>query len=177
MTGMGGMAGGSQAGGGQADAYLRTKVLTARPEELRLMLLDGSIRFATQGREGLSSKNYEQSFEGLSQARDIILELITGIAPTVDPELAGRVRGLYTFLYTELVQASFEKDVGRVDKVIELLRYERETWALFIERLRKEGPTAAMPAPTSVHATQDAGRGTPRDETPAGARAPLSLEA
>ena len=29
-----------------SNAYLRTKVMTASPEELRLMLLDGAIRFA-----------------------------------------------------------------------------------------------------------------------------------
>ena len=33
--------------------YLRTRVLTASPEELRLMLLDGALKYAMQAREGL----------------------------------------------------------------------------------------------------------------------------
>ena len=69
-----------------ANAYLRTKVLTASPEELRLLLLDGAIKFARQGREGLAARNYEASFNGISQCRNIVLELLT----TIKPEFATR---------------------------------------------------------------------------------------
>ena len=142
-------------GGGPTDAYLRTRVMTAKPEELRLMLLDGAIKFARQGREGLENKDYEASFNGISQSRDIVLELITGIAPNTEDALASRVRGLYTFMYNEMVTASFARDAARLSKVIELLEYERETWALFIERLRAEqaagGPSADATAPPAPH--------------------------
>ncbi|MEL7471989.1 MAG: flagellar export chaperone FliS, partial [Planctomycetota bacterium] len=93
----------------EPDAYLRTKVMTARPEELRLMLIDGAIKFATQGRDGLVNKDFEASFTGLSQARDIVLELMTSIGPDADPDLAERVKGLYSYLYSELVKGSFER--------------------------------------------------------------------
>ena len=33
-----------------SQAYLKTKVLTASPAELRLMLIDGAIRFSEQAR-------------------------------------------------------------------------------------------------------------------------------
>jgi flagellar secretion chaperone FliS len=128
-----------------ANAYLKTKVLTAAPEELRLLLLDGAIRFATQGREGLTRKDYEAGYNGLSQCRAIILELITTIRPEADPELAARVRSLYTFMFSEIVEASFEKDPARLDNVIRLLQYERETWAMLHQKLAEEraGATAA----------------------------------
>jgi flagellar protein FliS len=128
----------SAAAANPANAYLRTKVLTATPEELRLMLLDGAIKFACQGREGLSTRNYELSFTGISQCRDIVLELITSIKPEVDPELAGRIRAVYTFMYTTLVEASMEKSVPKVEQVIKLLEYERETWALLLQKLADE---------------------------------------
>ena len=41
----------------ESNAYLRTKVMTASPAELRLMLLDGAIKFANQAREGLQAKD------------------------------------------------------------------------------------------------------------------------
>jgi flagellar secretion chaperone FliS len=128
----------SAAAANPANAYLRTKVLTASPEELRLMLLDGAIKFACQGREGLAAKNYELSYTGISQCRDIILELITCIKPEVDPELATRVRAVYTFMYTTLVEASMEKSAPKVEQVIKLLEYERETWALLLQKLAEE---------------------------------------
>ena len=122
----------------ESNAYLRTKVMTASPAELRLMLLDGAVKFACQGLEALDKKDFEQKYNAFTSCRNIILELINGIRPDPDPELAERVRGLYLFIYSELVEASFEKDVPRLKKVIELLEYERETWAQLIEKLARE---------------------------------------
>lgn len=120
------------------NAYLRTKVLTASPEELRLLLLDGAIKFARQGREGLASRNYEASYAGISQCRNIILELINTMRPEHDPVLCERIGALYTFLYSELVTASLERDIARLDRVIELIEYERETWAMLMQQLATE---------------------------------------
>lgn len=122
----------------ESNAYLRTKVMTASPAELRLMLLDGAIKFAMQAKAGLESKDFEMSYTGFTSCRNIVLELINGIKPEHDPELAERVRALYLFLYSELFESSFEKDVPRLEKVIELLEYERQTWALLMEKLASE---------------------------------------
>ncbi len=143
---------------GSANAYLRTKVLTASPEELRLMLLDGAIKFAHQGQEGLLRRDFEASYTGISQCRDIISELMTGMRPDVDPALCERIRALYSFMFSELVEASLNKDPGRVGKVIELLQYERETWWMLMQQVSKErsdGRPAEAPrerAPLSVQA-------------------------
>ncbi len=118
--------------------YLRTRVLTASPEELRLLLIEGALRFARQGRDGLARKDYEASFSGLSSCRDIIVELITTMRPEVDPDLCDRLHGLYTFMYNELVEASFQREPTRVDTVIKLLEYEHETWVLLMRKLAEE---------------------------------------
>jgi len=127
-------------------AYLRSKVMTASPEELRLMLLDGALRFAHQAAAGMESSNYELSYAGFTQCRAIILELNCSIDEEKAPEIADRVKALYNFLYTELIGASHEKDAQRLAKVIELLEYERETWALLMERLETER-SGQQPAP------------------------------
>lgn len=124
-------------------AYLRSKVMSAAPEELRLMLLDGALRFAHQARAGLESRNYDLSYSGFTQCRAIVMELITSMNEAAAPELTDKVKSLYTFFYSELIAASFERDIPRLDKVIELLEYERETWAMLIEKLGQErGQTA-----------------------------------
>lgn len=130
--------------------YLRTKVMTASPAELRLMLIEGAIRFCRQGRDGLAAKDYEKSFEGLTQAKAIIMELINGLRPEIDPELCARLSGLYTFMYTRLIEANLEKNPELIDEVVNLLDYERETWTMLIERLaeeRKGGGAPANPEP------------------------------
>jgi len=132
-----------------ANAYLKTKVMTASPEELRLMLLDGAIRFANTAKYGLENTDYEKIYEGFTQCRDIVLELTNTIDPGPDPELAKKVRDIYVFLYGELVKASIDKDVDRLDKAIELLVYERETWAQLMERLAEDRKAGLVPA--SLH--------------------------
>jgi flagellin-specific chaperone FliS len=84
-------------------------------------------------------------FDGISQCRDIVVELMTSISPDVDRGLAEKVKAVLTFLFTELTNASMEKSVPRMDKVISLLEYERETWAMLIEKLKAEQGGQARP--------------------------------
>lgn len=135
-------------GQANANAYLRTRVMSATPEELRLMLLEGAARFARQGRDGLLAKDHEASFEGFSSCRNIIIELLTTMNPEAAPELCDRVRSLYTFIYTELVTASFQKDVDRANKVIELIDYEVETWKQLMAKLSEEQPAGGTASAT-----------------------------
>jgi flagellar protein FliS len=132
-----------------ANAYLRTRVMTARPEELRLLLLEGAVKFALQAKDGLAASDHEAAFAGFSQCRNIVLELLTTIRPEHDPVLAERVKALYTWLYSELVAASFDRDAAKLEKVIELLEYERQTWEMLLRKLAEErnaGGPAATPA-------------------------------
>ncbi len=145
-----------------ASAYLTTKVMTASPEQLRMMLLEGAVRFAYQAREGLEARDYEKSHSGFSQCRAIVLELINTIRPEPDESLAERVRSLYTYIYSELVESSFGKDVPRLDRAIGLLEFEVETWRQAMAKLNEE------------RAGRVGGEAEPK---PDGERATLSLEA
>jgi flagellar protein FliS len=131
-----------------ANAYLRTKVMTASPAELRLMLIDGAIKFTRQGREGLAGRDFEACYSGFSQAKAILLELINCLRPEVDPDLCAKLSGLYTYMYRRLLDATLEKDSAIADEVIRLLEYERETWSMLMESLGSERPCggeAALP--------------------------------
>ncbi len=141
-----------------ANAYLRTKVMTASPEELRLMLLDGAIKFAYQARTGLEKTDHEMIYEGFTQCRDIVLELTNTIKTEPAPQIAKAVRELYTYMYGELVKASIEKDIAILDAVIGLLEYERETWVLTMDQLARERESgmvgsAAQSAPAQASGT------------------------
>lgn len=120
-----------------SQAYLKTKVLTATAGELRLMLLDGAVRFAEQARNGYQSRDYERSYEGTTKCQAILTELLCSLRPERDPELCGRLAALYTFMYRRMVDASSNKSAEIVEEVLKLLRYERETWWLALEELAK----------------------------------------
>ena len=150
--------------------YLRTKVMTASPEELRLMLLDGAIKFAHQARAGLLAKDHEAAYTGFDRCRAIILELMNSVRTEVNPELCQRVSSLYTFMYSELVTANLEKDASKLDRVIELLDFERQTWVMLMERLAEER-AAAGSARAALTAASDSPAPPPQGE-----RQALSLQ-
>lgn len=150
----------------QAQAYLKTRVLTASPEELRMMLLDGACKFVRQARECLTKKDFEGVYTGTTNCRNIVFELMTTIREDVNQELAANVRALYAFIYRLLTEASFEKDGAKYDKVIELLDYERETWSMLMKKFAAERAVGGQPAmPEGVAAK------------PGAARAPISVQA
>ncbi|MFO0831404.1 MAG: flagellar export chaperone FliS [Phycisphaerales bacterium] len=134
----------------QANAYLRTRVMTASPEELRLMLLEGAIKFARKGMDAVGANRHEEAFNNLSPAREIILELLTTIRDEPNPELAANVRSLYTFLYTHLIEGTFEKDTTKIGKVVELLEFERETWVMLMQKLAEERGLVPKPGTPGV---------------------------
>ncbi|MGN6504166.1 MAG: flagellar export chaperone FliS [Tepidisphaeraceae bacterium] len=115
--------------------YLRTKVLTATPEQLQMMLYDGAVRFAEQGKLALQSKTYDQSFEALTRAQQIVLELQCGLKKDLAPDLCNNLAGLYNFVYRKLVDANTKHDLGALDEALQILRYQRETWALLMQKL------------------------------------------
>ncbi len=120
--------------------------MSASPAELRLLLLDGALKFAYQGRDGLTNKDFEACFTGFTQCREIIIELMTSIRPDCDPALATQVRDLYGFMYRHLVEGSHEKSTPKIDEVIKLLEYERETWVLAMEKAAAEGGASSKPS-------------------------------
>ncbi|MEX0777795.1 MAG: flagellar export chaperone FliS [Phycisphaeraceae bacterium] len=115
--------------------YLRTKILTASPEELRLMLYEGAIRFCRQALPALQSKNFEASYNALMRAQKIVLELSTSLNPDVAPDLCERLGALYTYIYRKLVDANLERKPELVSEALRLLEYEKETWQMLMKKL------------------------------------------
>lgn len=122
--------------------YLRDAVMTATPEQLQLMLYDGCIRFAIQARDALERKDLEASYEKLTRAQHIILEMQNGLNYEVNPELCRRVASIYGFLYRKLVDACVQRDISAIDDTLRVLRIERETWQMLVEKVSKTGQQA-----------------------------------
>ena len=131
--------------------YLRHKVMTATQEELRLMLLEGGLHFIDQGLQGLDKGDYEAVYEGFSQAKAIVMELMNGLRHEIAPELCGRLQSLYTYMYKLLIDASFERSREKAIECRELLDYERETWGLLMEKAKAEGVSGPIvPDPSTL---------------------------
>lgn len=135
-----------------AQNYLRTKVLTATPEQLQMMLYDGAIRFAEQARIALEKKDYEQSYSLISRVQRILTEMSCSLKHEVFPELCTKLSALYNYVYRKLIEANIEHTIPALDEALEILRYQRETWVMLMDQLGKQKAAAAatkidMPAP------------------------------
>jgi len=119
-------------------AYLETQVLTAAPEQLQLMLYDGAIRFCEQARGAIETKEIEKSYQLLSKAENIILELLNSMRDEIAPETCANMRRLYLYCYEQLVEANLKKELKAVESALEVLRHLRETWVMLMDRLKAE---------------------------------------
>jgi flagellar secretion chaperone FliS len=135
-----------------AQNYLKTKIFTATPEQLQLMLYDGAIRFAEQARLALEKKNFDQSYAMISRAQRIITEMNSSLKHDVYPEMCGKLASLYNYVYRKLVEANIEHKLESLDEALRLLRFQRETWVMLLDQLGKSKAGAAaakldVPAP------------------------------
>lgn len=141
--------------------YLRNAVLTATPEQLHLMLYDAAIRFATAGREAIAARDREAAFHALDRAQKIVLELINGVSRGTNPALANQMIALYNFIYSRLIDANLEQDTNAIDDALRILRHQRETWVLLMEKLQTElgpGACATEPEPADSGSTDGVSR-------------------
>lgn len=131
------------------DAYLEAEVRTATPQRLRLMLIDGALRF---GRKALDrwgdGQQSAESYEALARCRSIVAELAGSIR--VDQPLAKQVQDIQLFLFRQLAEAPTHNDPDRLRRVIEVLEVERETWRQLCEQMpdapAKEEPVQEITA-------------------------------
>ena len=119
------------------NTYLRDAVMTATPEQLQLMLYDGAIRYCQQARDAILGKDFETSFDRLTRAQKIVGEMESGLNFDVNPELCKRVASIYAFLYEKLIDANVHRDVEAIDDALKVLRIERETWQILVDKVNR----------------------------------------
>lgn len=121
-----------------ATNYLRTKVLTATPEQLQMMLYDGAIRFCEQARAALNEKNWEQSYSLISRVQKIITEMNCSLRHNIHPDLCGKLAALYNYAYRKLIEANIDHKIEAIDDALTVLNYQRDTWAMLLDQMGKQ---------------------------------------
>jgi flagellar protein FliS len=135
-----------------AQQYLRTRVMTATPEQLQMMLFDGALRFGEQARIALAEKNYEQTYLNISRVQKILAEMMTSLKHNIFPELCDRLSALYAYAYKRLIEASVQHKMESLEEAMNLLKFQRDTWSMLLEQVGKTKAGAAaktltIPAP------------------------------
>jgi flagellar protein FliS len=129
-----------------AQQYLRTRVMTATPEQLQLMLYDGVIRFCEQAKQGLEKKNLEQVYINVTKAQKIVTELLGNLKHDLYPELCEKLGAVYRYVYKRLIEASVERKLESLQEATDLMKFQRESWAMLLEQVGREKAGKAISA-------------------------------
>lgn len=107
-------------------AYGNSKILTASPAELTLMLYDGAIKFVNIAIAATEKKDVEKAHNNIMKAENIIIEFQS----TLDHKypVAKDFDTVYTYLLQRLRDANLKKDKEILEEVLGHLRTMRDTW-------------------------------------------------
>jgi flagellar protein FliS len=118
---------------GQPTSYLESKVLTASPPRLHLMLVEGAIRFGRKAEQELAAGNEGYANEAMIRAIDVVAEMLAGVRHS-DSDINQKLADLYQFLFHTLTSAYVNTDPVKLADVLRILEFERETWQLACDR-------------------------------------------
>ena len=119
--------------------YKNSKVLTASPAELTLMLYDGCIKFCNMGVMAINGKDYAAANKNIQKAERIIGEF----KMTLDHkyEVAKDFDNIYDYVLRRLHEANMLKDTEILNECITHMRSLRDTW----KEVMKQAGQPAMP--------------------------------
>lgn len=110
----------------QSDIYLEQKILSAKPEELTLMLYDGLVRFIKTAKQHMASKEIEKTNNAVQRAEAIVTELQSTL--NMDYDISNQLDSLYEYVNRRLFDANIQKNSEILDEVLELAETMRDTW-------------------------------------------------
>jgi len=116
-------------------AYRETRIKTASPGQLVVMLYDEAIKqsdtaIALLGPESKPKpEDIERINVALGKTQDVITELMASLDFDAGGELARDLFALYVWFGREMLEANIRKEVGRVSAVRTMLAELREAWA------------------------------------------------
>lgn len=117
--------------------YNNSKIMTASPAELTLMLYEGAIRFCNIAIGAIEQKDIEKSHNNIVKAENIIDYLQS----TLDMKypVAEHFNDIYNYLQQRLVQANLKKDAEILEEVCTHIRSVRDTWKEVMRINREKG--------------------------------------
>lgn len=119
--------------------YNNSKILTASPAELTLMLYDGAIKFCNIAVMAMEKKEVEKAHHNIIRVQRIIEEFRN----TLDRKykVAEDFDRVYVYILQRLYEANIHKDPTILEEVLTHLRSMRDTW---IEVMKANKVRSAM---------------------------------
>lgn len=124
--------------------YTTHTAQTATPGQLVVMLYDGFLRFAAQGRAAIERGDIGEAGGRLTRAQDIVTELRVTLDMTQGP-IAQNLASIYDYVGERLTAARLERDPEQVSEAMRRMSDLREAWVR-IASTPKPASTGSRPA-------------------------------
>ena len=117
--------------------YQNSKIMTASPAELTLMLYEGAIRFCNIGIAAIEQNDITKAHTNIIKVQRIIDYL----RQTLDMKyaVAKEFEKIYSYLSSRLIEANVKKDKEILEEVNMHLRSVRDNWKEVMRVNREKG--------------------------------------
>lgn len=116
-------------------AYQQNSAMTASPQELTLMLYNGSLKFIRIARKAMIENNFEVKNTNMIKAQAIVQEL--RITLNQDIEMSKNLEQLYEYIYSRLIDANMKNDLEILEEAEGYMIELRDTWKQVMELVKK----------------------------------------
>lgn len=117
--------------------YQNSKVVTATPAELTLMLYEGAIKFCNIAIMGIEQNDIPKAHNNISRAEAIIEEFRSTL--NFKYPVSKDFEAVYDYIYRRLVEANIKKDKEILEEVLVHLRTLRDTWKEVMKLNKQQG--------------------------------------
>lgn len=106
--------------------YNNSKILTASPAELTLMLYDGAVKFCNIAIMAIEKNDVMKAHTYIVKTENIIEEFQATLNHKYP--VAKDFDNVYKYIYNRLIEANVKKDKDILEEVLVHLRTLRDTW-------------------------------------------------
>lgn len=117
--------------------YNNSKIMTASPAELTLMLYEGAIKFCNIAIVAVEHKDIEKAHNNIQKTERIV----DYFRQTLDMSypVAEDFERVYSYLGRRLIEANIKKDKEILEEVNTHLRSMRDTWKEVMRKNKEQG--------------------------------------
>ncbi len=127
------------------NAYKKASVNTLDQTKLIIMLYDGAIKNASFAVEHMKSGQIEKVHDCLIKTKNIVTELMATLNMDRGGDIAKNLQSLYSYMFSQLIEANMNKKTEPVVIVIDLLKELRAAWTQINSKKKNDAKTQNTP--------------------------------
>jgi len=137
------------------NAYKKASVNTLDQTKLIIMLYDGAIKNASFAVEHMKSGQIEKVHDCLIKTKNIVTELMATLNMDRGGDIANNLQSLYSYMFSQLIEANMNKKTEPVVVVIDLLKELRAAWTQINSKKKNDAKRQNTPGKGMMQNNQE----------------------